>query len=136
MCIKMRLVMAISPFGFVPREQATATITHDPVRSALMTLALLNADLQQVDVEDWFFETLAALSPEQRRRNRLVFEVFGSALMSIETLPDFSSYLSALEALPANELRDRLLGDLVALNGAALDATSLLDDPQAYIAQL
>lgn len=127
--------MTTTAFGFVPREQAATIITHDPVRNALMTLALLNADLQQVDVEDWFYETLAALTAEQRRRNWLVFEAFGPALVPAEELTDFGSYLSALEALPAAELRERLLQGL-SQDGAASDATSLLNDPQAYIAQL
>jgi hypothetical protein len=127
--------MTVSPFGFAMREQAVATITHDPVRNALMTLAILNADLQQVDVEDWFYETLATLTPEQRRRNRLVFEAFGAALVPDETLPDFGSYLSALQALPAAELRDRLFRDLIN-DGAVSVVTSLLGDPQAYAEQL
>jgi len=128
--------MTPSPFGFAAREQAAATITHDPARNALMTLAILNADLQQVEVEDWVYETLAALTPEQRRRNRLVFECFGPALVPAETQPDFGAYLSALEALPAAELRDRLIQGLVGSHSAAAAGVGLLDDPQAYIAQL
>ncbi|HEU5097604.1 MAG TPA: metalloregulator ArsR/SmtB family transcription factor [Roseiflexaceae bacterium] len=124
--------MTTSPFGFVPRVQANTTITHDPVLNALMTLVLLNADLQQVDVEDWFYETLAALTPDQRRRNRLVFDVFGAALVPAETYPDFPSYLSALEALPATQLRDRLIQALID-DRASVTAADLLDDPQRIV---
>ena len=71
----------ISTFGFISTEPATYTITLDPPRNALLSLAMLNANPQHIDVEDWVYETAAALTSEQRQRNRLVFEGFGAALL-------------------------------------------------------
>jgi hypothetical protein len=129
--------MTTSLFGFAAPEPATYSLTNDPVRNALISLATLNADLQQIDVEDWVYETLAALTPEQRRRNRLVFEGFGPALLSTEAYPDFQAYLSALEALGAAGLRNRLIQGLSGdSDREAVDARRLLDEPRAYMDQL
>jgi hypothetical protein len=127
--------MATSSFGLAVREQAAYTITTDPVRDALTSFAILNADLQQIDVEDWFYESLAALTPEQRRRNRLVFEWFSPALVPTEPYADFQAYLSALEQLPAAELRDRMLNDLAQKGDRTFAGARLLADPQAYLSQ-
>jgi hypothetical protein len=102
-----------SPLGFMAREQADYTITLDPLRNALTSLAMLSANPQDIDVEDWVLETAAALTPEQRHRNRLVFEGFGAALLPAQAYSDLRSYLSALEAMPAADLRDQLLRGLV-----------------------
>ena len=52
--------MATSPLGFTAREQASYTITLDPLRNALISLAMLSADPQDIDVEDWVHKTAAA----------------------------------------------------------------------------
>jgi hypothetical protein len=129
--------MATSPLGFGARKQASYTITLDPLRNALISLAMLSANPQHIDVEDWVHQTAAALTPEQRHRNRLVFEGFGAALLPAQAYSDLRAYLSALEAMPAADLRDQLLRGL-AQNGdrAAADVRLLLSDAQAYSAQL
>jgi hypothetical protein len=122
----------LSPFGFVGREFVSATITIDPVRNALASLAMLSADPSLIDVEDQVREMSAALTPEQRQRNRLVFEGLGVALLPISEYSDLRVYLSALEAMPAVALRDQLLQTL-AQHGKATDALRLLlADAQAY----
>ena len=129
--------MATSAFGFVARAQASYTITLDPLRNALISLAMLSADPQHIDVEDWVHKTAAALTSEQRHRNRLVFEGFGAALLPAQAYSDLRAYLSALEAMPAADLRDQLLRAL-AQNGdqAAADVRLLLSDAQVYSEQL
>src|SRR5215213_8044762 len=104
--------MATSPFGFTPREQASYTVTLDPLRNALISLAMLSAEPQDIDAEDWVAQAAAALTPEQRRRNRLVFAGFGAALIPARDYPDLRAYLSALESMPAVDLRDRLLASI------------------------
>ncbi len=133
--------MKTSPFGFTAREQASYTITLDPLRNALTSLAMLSANPQEIDVEDWVHATAAALTPEQRHRNRLVFTAFGAALLPAQDYSDLRAYLSALEAMPAADLRDQLLRGLAqngAQNGerAGVDVRLLLSDAQAYSAQL
>ncbi len=126
--------MANSPFGFGAREQASYTITLDPLRNALISLAMLSANPQHIDVEDWVHETVAALTSEQRQRNRLVFEGLGAALLPVQAYSDLRAYLSALEAMPAAALRDQLLRGLAQNGNAAADV--LLSDAQAYSALL
>jgi hypothetical protein len=129
--------MATSPFGFTAREQASYTITIDPLRNALISLAMLSADPQHSDVEDWVHETAAALTPEQRSRNRLVFAGFGAALLPVQAYPDLRAYLSALESISAAELRDQLLRNLVQnADRAATDVRLLQSDAQTYGALL
>src|SRR5262249_53447990 len=137
MRIKVRRDMDISPFGFAAQEQADYIITTDPARNALMSLAMLSADLRNADVEDWVYETVAALTPEQRHRNLLVFETLGPALFPTGRSPDFRAYLSALEAREAEQLRDQLLQRL-ARNGERTPADSrlLLADARLYIDRL
>src|SRR5215217_3661909 len=129
--------MATSPLGFMAHEHASYTLTVDPPRSALMSLAMLNADPQCIDVEDWVSTTAAALTPEQRRRNRLVFTGFGAALVPDKDYADLRAYLSALEAMPAADLRDQLLVNLARYGDQIVaDPRLLLSDAQAYGALL
>ena len=129
--------MATSPLGFTAREQASYTITLDPLRNALISLAMLSADPQDIDVEDWVHKTAAALTPEQIHRNQLVFAGFGAALLPTQTYPDLRAYLSALETMPAPDLRDQLLRKLAQdSDQAAMDARLLLSDVRAYGALL
>ena len=69
--------------------------------SALVSLALLTADMDVQDDEEWVSVTAAALSPEQAQRNRLVFGPFGAALAPARDFPDFPAYLAALGPLLA-----------------------------------
>jgi hypothetical protein len=129
--------MATSPFGFTPRQRASYTITIDPLRNALLSLAMLSADPQDVSVEDWVPEAAAALTPEQRRRNRLVFAGFGAALIPARDYPDLRAYLSAVESMPAAALRDQLLQGLAHdADRSAIDVQLLLSDVEAYSALL
>jgi DNA-binding transcriptional ArsR family regulator len=95
---------------------------------------MLSADPALIDVEDWVHQTSAALTPEQRQRNRLVFDGLGAALLPSSEYSDLPIYLSALEAMPASELRDQLLRRLAQIDKA--DTRLLLSDAQAYGALL
>lgn len=125
-----------SPLGFVASEQATYTISLDPPRSALLSLAMMSANPQHIDVEDWVHTMAAALTPEQRQRNRLMFEGFGAALLPTAEYSDLRAYLSALESMPATKLRDQLLQGLAENDYPAADVPRLLSDAQAYRALL
>ncbi len=130
--------MAPTQFGVTAHEYVSYTITLDPLHNALISLALLTADLQDIDVEDWVHETATMLTPEQRQRNRLVFDVFGAALLlPAQAYSDQRTYLSALETVPAAELRDRLLEGLSQHSDLPpADVQLLLSDVQVYTAQL
>ena len=127
--------MAGFAFRLAPPPAATYTISAEPVQNALLSLSLLGADLAGMEVEPWARQTAAALPPEILRRNRLVFEVLGEALVPDAEYPDFSAYLDGLEAQQPAALRDRVLARLCAPWGAeadTADARTLLTDAGAF----
>ncbi len=126
--------MSISPFRISPSRGVAVEFSTEPVYSALVSLSFLNAP-GQYPGEAWLAETAAALTPEQRRRNRLVFEGLGGALVGGRTADDFPSYVDGLAEDPL-ALRDRVLRPLVEpVDGEApLDAARLLADREAFLA--
>ena len=104
-------------------------ITTAPIHNALVSLSLLTADLRALEVEDWVHTTSAALSDQQRRRNRLVFEALGPALAPTHEYADFPAYLAALADTPADTLRDHVLASVGV-------AAQLLGDEVAFLAHV
>jgi hypothetical protein len=98
------------------------------VQNALVGMALLTADPGAIEVEDWLRQVAAALSDEQRQRNRLVFEALGAALIPEQELPDFPAYLAWLSELPPEQLRERARASL---DAAALGEQAAELDPAA-----
>ena len=119
----------MTPPFFAARAPAQAeyTITTAPVQNTLATLALLTDEQACAELEPWFAQAAASLSPEQRATNRLVFEGLGAALLAVPEEADFDSYLSALEQADPHELAAR------AQASASGDpaAEALLADPPA-----
>ncbi|KPV49297.1 hypothetical protein SE17_33445, partial [Kouleothrix aurantiaca] len=93
-----------------------------PAHSALVSLALLTADMDVQDDEEWVSVTAAALSPEQAQRNRLAFGPFGAALTPARDFPDFPAYLAALDDTPPETLRARIPEGALALASDIDDA--------------
>lgn len=101
--------MLFQPFTQIQSSTVSTSVAVEPVYNALLSLALLTADLATIKVEPWITQTAARLTPQQRHENRLVFEGFGPALLPVVTYPDFSAYLAALTAEAPTALLDRLL---------------------------
>lgn len=108
----------------------------EPARAALVSLAQLN---ERTATHPWVMQTAAQLSPDQRRRNALVFRYFGDLLIAalsafLEASPketDFDAYLNALAALNPNTAR-KFLPDAsqIQADGAA-ELEPLLKSPAA-----
>jgi DNA-binding transcriptional ArsR family regulator len=83
-------------------------VSWEPVRAALVSLALLTDDVLDADADAWVAQTATQLSAEQRLRNRVVFERFGGALLAALEAPDFPAYLDALARVAPSELQRRV----------------------------
>jgi len=105
----------------------TTTIALEPVYNALMSLALLTADTSDLELDAWVRQTAAAMTPEQRHRNRLVFEGLGDALTTDVEYADFPAYLAALSSTAPEALRDRVLQRLGPEGTPAAPAAPLAD---------
>ena len=93
-----------------PAQLATA---WEPARAALVSLALLTGAAVQTNI--WLAQTSAQLSPEQRRRNTLIFGCLGDVLVAAfdeapGSMADFEAYLDALAELRPAIIRQRLPG--------------------------
>jgi DNA-binding MarR family transcriptional regulator len=105
-----------------------------PAHNVLNSIALLNAVQRLPALDAWVVRTAAALTPEQRATNRLVFDGLGTALLPDHDWQDFPTYLDALAAQNPAELRDRIAeraADAPADAALAAEAQALLSDPQA-----
>jgi hypothetical protein len=112
-------------------EPASYTVSLDPVRSALLSLALLSAAPASAEAEAWVAQTAAGLTDDQRAQNRLIFEGLGGALMPDAEYPSFPAYLEALAATPAVVLRDRALAGAQPDPSALAETRPLLADAPA-----
>jgi hypothetical protein len=81
-------------------------VTSAPAYNALTGLAALGTANQHFGYGP---QTLAELSAEEFALNRTVFDVLGAMLLRADPEQEFNAYLAALEALPPEELRERVL---------------------------
>jgi DNA-binding HxlR family transcriptional regulator len=105
--------MIAAPFRMSLPPVVTSSVELAPVYNALTSLALLNVAEQVTDVEPWIRETAAALTPEERQRNRLVFEGLGEVLLPDREWASFPAYLDHLASEPATVLCARWFQGLV-----------------------
>lgn len=101
--------MFTKPFTQIQLPAIIASVAPEPIYNALLSLALLTADLTTIRVEPWITQTATRLTLQQRHNNRLVFEGLGQALLPDAAYSTFPAYLAALEAQAPTALRNRLL---------------------------
>jgi predicted transcriptional regulator len=118
-------------------------VALEPVYNALNSFSLLTATERLPGLNAWVLQTAAALTPEQRHTNRLVFEGLRDALTPEPEEPDFPSYLHNLTEMNPDVLRERVLESLRTRysrrvtsedSNAAPDTKRLLSDVQVYLA--
>jgi len=141
-----------APSSIAPFKRLPAQVAIEPVYNALNSFALLSATDQaarygplgaltgnwnQLKLNDWVAQTAAALTPEQRHINRLLFEGLRDVLAPDRGWPDFPAYVEHLTAQNPFALRDRTLQRMsqAAPSDTAGPAT-LLDDARSYSAQV
>jgi ArsR family transcriptional regulator len=83
-----------------------ATVGWEPVLTALVSLIALTDVPLSMSADAWVLQTGARMTPEQRRRNREVFEQFGEALLPALDAPDFPAFLNTLQHAPDAEVRN------------------------------
>ena len=124
------------------RQAFPIRVALEPAYNALNSFSLLTTTERLPGLNAWVLQTAAALTPEQRHTNRLVFEGLHAALMPEQEEPDFPSYLQNLTEMNPHVLRERALESLrtrysrrVASEDshAAPDTKRLLSDVHAYL---
>lgn len=158
--------MATSPFRISPPQYVSTKVALEPVYNALLSLSLLNAvelfdgltatsvatkaprstssltpTSQFGGIDAWVIQTAAALTPEQRHRNRLVFEGLGDVLVPESSWPDFPSYVDDLAAQNPVTVRDRMFQRITRQpdshdQAKAPSTAALLADATLYVEQL
>ncbi|HHW85940.1 MAG TPA: metalloregulator ArsR/SmtB family transcription factor [Chloroflexi bacterium] len=120
--------MMQSPFALSRAATVTVRATLATVPSQLFSLWALTADT--VPVDNWVTQAATQLSPEERRFNRLLFALFGAALLPPEAPTDFLTYL---ETLQGAAFQARLVEVMPESDEPALraEAEALLADPVA-----
>lgn len=125
----------IAPFNYLPAQLAL-----DPVYNILNSFALLNLAEQRAGLGEWVTQTAAALTPERRHANRLVFAGLPDALGPDQEWPDFPAYLDDLATQNPFALRDRLLQRVFdpvrAIAAVPPDSVQLRAALPAYVGQL
>ncbi|HEY1012891.1 MAG TPA: metalloregulator ArsR/SmtB family transcription factor [Herpetosiphonaceae bacterium] len=122
-----------APFQIPARPPAELAISREPAYNNLTSLALLNAAGQLPDADPWLRETAAALSLQQRRDNRLVFDIFGELLLIPGPAPDLPAYLRQLRACDPAALRDEFLSRLESAGAAPFNRAELLTSQRAWV---
>src|SRR5689334_20690451 len=82
-------------------------IALEPVYNALNSMALLSQVERLPALDAWVIRAAAALAPEQRQANRLIFECLAGALLPSREWPDFPAYLADLAAQEPAALAER-----------------------------
>ena len=131
--------MGFAPFRVAQPRSVAAEYALEPTYNALMSLAALNAVAEISDPDAWLRQTADALTAEQRRRNRLIFEGMGEALTTPDPGAAFPQYLAALAATDPVAFRNRLLHRFAvptAQRPTPPTMMALLNDVALFLAQV
>ena len=91
-----------------PALTQTLSFSIEPALNAFNSLALLNKADYLYGLDEWVARTLAAMSPDELHRHRLVFWGLYYAVEPRRSYPTFSAYLADLERQTPETLRQRL----------------------------
>ncbi len=133
-------------YSSLSQQKVPVRVALEPACNVLNSFSLLNEVGKLTGLNNKVVQMAAALSPEQRHTNWLVFEGLRDALLlEQEQYPDFPAYLKNLRTQAPGKIRDRVLERLQgryarrassfgAEHGAvAPDTARLLSDEQAYL---
>src|SRR5437764_13072906 len=104
--------MCFMTFPLTSRSVVLLRVALEPVYNALNSFSLLTATDQLPGLNAWVVQTAAALTPERRHTNRLVFEGLRDALTPKQDVPDFPAYLKQLRTQDPDVVRNRVLEGL------------------------
>ncbi len=129
------------PDFIVAPDRLALSVALEPAHNALHSLFLLTMAEKYSGLDPWVERTAAALTPQQRDTQRLVFEGLHFAIIPVRSWPGFPTYLDDLAALPPTVLRDRLLDAYYTLRSHKKDIPAealptreaLLADAELYL---
>ena len=121
-----------------PQKAVKVTFSLEPAYNVIGSLSLLDMVEAFSGLGEWVYQTAKALSPEQRRTNRLVLED-ADVHLADASWPSFPAWVDDLAARDATAMRDRALQTWLAsvskgIEGEVPTASGLLADRAAYLA--
>jgi DNA-binding transcriptional ArsR family regulator len=128
------------PDIIAPPKTLAVTFSLEPALNALNSLHMLNHAEEFSGLDEWIYQAAAALSPEQRRANQLVFDAFDAGVWpSGGNWSSVTDWLDALSARDPDMLRDSYLSELTQYAAEVLDEEIptpdlLLAERDAYLA--
>lgn len=93
----------------VTAPATTISVALEPAQNMVHSLTLLNYVDQLSGLDEWVTRTAAAMSPERRHNNQLVFEGLHFSVAPIQSWASFEDYMNNLAQTSPLVLRDRLL---------------------------
>ena len=124
------------------------SVALEPAQSALGSLLLLNKANTLSGLDEWVTCTAAALTPEQRHKNRLVLNGLYYAVVPDQSWPSFPAYIDHLAAQDPIILRNRIFNAYAQMDKkkegfcfipdpaneqASMDITSLLESVDVFL---
>jgi DNA-binding transcriptional ArsR family regulator len=115
---------------FGTSEAARVRIGLEPVYNAFESLALLHRTEDVSGLDEWVTRTVAALTPEQREKHRLVMVGLHYAANPDGNWPSFLDYLAHLSAMAPDALRDKMLQIYIRVRrDQSVTCPTMLDKP-------
>lgn len=125
--------MPANDFMLVSKPPAVS-VAIEPVQNALNSLYMLTKADDLSGLDEWVVRTSAAMSPERRHTNRIVFEGLHHALQPERRLPSFPAYIDYVAAQDPVVGRDRLVQSVWRCGpGMQGQASDLLASVDTYI---
>jgi DNA-binding transcriptional ArsR family regulator len=91
------------------RTTSSINISIEPVANALVSLLYLHKATELSGLSDWVYQTVEAMSPEERLRNDIIVNGLYFALVPERSWSSFPAYLNHLSQVKPEVLRDRIL---------------------------
>lgn len=110
-------------------------IRLEPALSNFESLSLMSSMDYLSGLNQWIVETAAALSPEDRHRNEMLFMGFWAGLRPTKSYPDFESYLNDLRRRDPQAMVDENLEWMLKEEPIKpdMDAQTLMSDLSVYL---
>jgi DNA-binding transcriptional ArsR family regulator len=128
------------PDIIAPPKTLTVAFALEPALNVLNSLHMLNHADEFSGLDEWLYRTAAAMTPEQRHTNLLIFDAYDVGLWPRGgTWSTFAEWLDDLDGQDPNVLRDRYLEELTRYAAEKLDddvpnPEQLLADRGTYLA--
>jgi ArsR family transcriptional regulator len=119
-----------------PPKTVKVSFSLEPVYNVIGSLALFNMAQDFTGLNEWVYQSVKALSPEQLRTNNLVLQDAYVHLAGADW-PSFPAWVDDLATRDAVQMRDRALqawlADVSRVLGETPDPVELLADRAAYL---